>query len=78
MTMTKEELCKIVTLCWDVASTAPMEGVPPGTIIGSGESELHRIVRMQTYYSLLNHLVPSRGVTSGTLRVEKDKEEWEG
>lgn len=80
--ITAEELKRVVTMCWNVASHAEMEGISDGMNYPDGENKgLMREVRWTTYRQLLASLAPNYNITvqevSGDLVCRDPKESWQ-
>ncbi len=78
--MTRKELCAVVSLCWDVASHAPMEGVADGMFLGDTGDEKSGMAtpRWQTYLALLNAAAPRSQVTvGGNMQMTEGHEPWQ-
>lgn len=78
MTIERTEIEKLVSMCWDVACTTPMDGVPAGMFIAgivdvSGQPAIHT-VRWTTYGMLLNNLLPKHNSFDAP---KQPKEPWE-
>ena len=80
MKITKEELLKIVSLCWTVSGEADLGEVPAGMVLPNTGGSLST-VRWTTFQILLSHLVPTFAVTDGKvssdMRVISNKEPWQ-
>lgn len=80
MNVSKEELVKIIDLCWDAASDAKMHGLPMGmgTVKTPDGRDFHvfETFRTQTYQTLLNCLLPKAPFRSEIETIEA-KQPWQ-
>lgn len=80
MTVTREQLEKLITLCWQAASHAPMDGIPDGmevkqSIILQPPGGILNHARFKTYELLLANLVPK--TVESQIEMKPEKENWE-
>lgn len=76
--MTKQELIKIVEICWQAACEARMAGVKD--MFDEAFTVPHEVCgpRYMTYQTLLSALVPKTLMQQSEVTVRETKEPWEG
>lgn len=88
MTVDKQQLVKLIELCWAAASEAKITGDTPmkmsdGVLIRTQQDGTTLVVpdpawnsvRLTVFYNLLNNLIPKN--MQGNMHVEEPKEPWQ-